>query len=215
MKVVCFSRYYTGGEEWNSCYYHSYKFVHALKGNPIKGYARVPVRGVSRRLQESNKGSAAEWFGQMAADYLEEAGSATGPLQMIPIPNSDCTVQEDTPRTIHLAQSVSANLTDAIVSDVLRFTEPMVSAHEGGPRSAEDIYEFLRLTDDGLPESPVILVDDVYTMGGHLRAAECVLREAGREVSLALCGGTSVHEPFDQPFGVFPYDLEEFNRGMF
>jgi pyrimidine operon attenuation protein/uracil phosphoribosyltransferase len=54
----------------------------------------------------------------------------------------------------------------------------------------------------GNVEGPIILVDDVWTLGGHLRAACWKLASPRRPIILASTVAHTTHEHVDQPVGV-------------
>lgn len=219
LAVVCFCGYYMNQavpsrqEDW-----HSYKWIQALKGKSINGYARVPVRGVSKKLTSENLSSAVEWFGLFVGDYLHSA-KLTGPFVVIPVPNSDCTVNSGVkPRTRRLAKIICDTLNDgSYMIDCLRWKKYLGSAREGGPREAEILYNNLVFVKGELDEledvdegTGVILVDDVTTSGGHLQACAARLNSVGIEVDIVLCGGKTVYDQTKAAFHTYEYTLEEY-----
>jgi hypothetical protein len=72
LTVISFTPYLSGksgvrriNDEWDA-----YKFIQALKGNTINGYASVPVLGHRYRLDSSNTERTLKWFGRMASNYI-------------------------------------------------------------------------------------------------------------------------------------------------
>ena len=77
----------------------------------------------------------------------------------------------------------------------------MVSAHNGGPRDPLVLYPALRLPNKWAASArPYVLVDDVMTSGGHIRACAAILRSQGADVRLAVCGAKA-----EQLFAGDPY----------
>ena len=65
MRIVAFAAYLTKTHRaWRNEDYNAYKFVRAVKGRVIKGYAWVPVGRGSQRLSQVNAGQAVIWFAQ-------------------------------------------------------------------------------------------------------------------------------------------------------
>jgi hypothetical protein len=88
----------------------------------------------------------------------------------------------------------------------LVFAEPQEKARKGGPRSAphlEDVYRII-----GNVEGPIILVDDVWTMGGHLKAACWKLASPRRSVILACTVAHTTHDHVDKPVDVQEHILD-------
>ncbi len=201
--VVCFCRYFAARHtKWRPEDFDAYKFVHALKGKDLNGYGYVPVAGVKKRLSNLNVSSAIDWFAIFVANYLTRK-KIKGPFAVVPIPNSSCTVSSSVrPHTRKLAKAICETLGDeSEVVDCLRWKKNLGSASaEGGPRDAEVLYGNLVLSakSDELPT--VILVDDVMTSGGHLKASAAKLRKAGANVVIAVCGGRTT---YDQDKGAF------------
>ncbi len=174
--------------EWNAL-----QFVRAIKRKPLRGYAHVPLpNGTRAYLDQSNATSAPEWFGQMAAARV--TWDRTGRLALVPIPDSPCALGTSVPsKTLGLAEALRAALpADKAAVDVLRWGEPMPSAHRaGGTRDPQELYSRLRLTSRKLPPGlpQIVLVDDVLASGGHLRAAAAFLTDCGGCVLAAVCAG--------------------------
>lgn len=183
LRVYCFCTYLTDiGGGWHGRDYDAHDFIHALKGRQLNGYAQIPVSGKSKRLDNTNLDKAIDWFGVMVADYLEEEG-IRNPPSLVPVPNSDSVVNAGSPRTARLARAIAKRLTrTSQVADVLRFERKMPSANQqGGTRDPEELYKRLVVTGD-ISRSPYVLVDDVLTSGGHLKACAARLRRAGAKV---------------------------------
>ena len=58
----------------------------------------------------------------------------------------------------------------------------------------------------------VVLVDDVLTLGGHLRACAAKLREEGADVLLGLCAARADQIPAKDPFAVRCEILSDLSR---
>ncbi len=171
-----------------------------LKGDPVNGYFELSVDGIAHRFDKSNVGQFLDLVPRaMAAAILPRfEGNAT----LVPIPNSHV-LRPDEPNfpTLKLATGMAAasggRLTAAVA---LVFKEPQEKARKGGPRGAAHLQEAYQIV--GNVEGPIILVDDVWTLGGHLRAACWKLASPRRPIILASTVAHTTHEHVDQPVGV-------------
>ena len=118
---------------------------------------------------------------------------------LVPIPNSSCTVRAtDPPRTIKMALALLRRIgsVDAIVADLLRWSEAMTPAHVGvGTRDPEDLFRRLRLRGPVPPDRRVVLIDDVMASGGHVRAAAAFLESEGATIVSAICAARADDSP--------------------
>jgi Phosphoribosyl transferase domain len=188
-------------EQWAALY-----FVKAIKRQPLRGYASVPLPdGTVAHLDERTCAQAPSWFAQMAATRIPWA---PGLRVLVPVPDAACGLSDDhVSKTVPLARALVAALPPgkATVRDVLRWAKAMPSTHQaGGTRDPQELYGRLRLAVPlSLDGSDVILIDDVMASGGHLRACAAFLRDGGANVVAAVCAGRADDtEPSNpSPFG--------------
>ena len=214
LRVVSFCSYLTSGERRPKDY-DTYKFVQAIKGCELNGYASVPVCGRSLHLNNRNRAETADWFAEMATDYLRGTAVKT-PLMLIPVPSSNMTVGASSDFTaLRLARAMAVRLNDGTeVHDCLRWSTAMEPAHDGGTRDARCLYSRLRLRPPVLETArarPVVLLDDVLTTGGHLRACAARLTTAGHpSPRLAMVVARTDWEPQPEAFQVREEELEDY-----
>jgi len=219
LSVSCLCGYLANASiRWRSEDYDSYKWIQALKGKELNKYALVPVRGETRRLSNENLPRAAQWFGELAADYLRKK-KISGPFAVVPVPNSSSVVESTVrPQTRKLARAICDELEDdSMVLDCLRWKKNLGSASkEGGPREAEILYGNLAFLSEALDELTegqefkVLLVDDVTTSGGHLRACAAKLKTKKVIVDAVICGGKTVYDQERRAFSIREYSLDEY-----
>jgi adenine/guanine phosphoribosyltransferase-like PRPP-binding protein len=100
-------------------------------------------------------------------------------------------------------------VTGSLVEARLWWKQFMQSSRRGGSRDPDYLRGNLVIGPTNHPKLPVVIVDDVCTSGGHLRATEATLRGSGSPVLFAACAGrTSEFEP-DEAFKIewTTYDL--------
>ena len=208
LSVISFATYkrppYSSNDE-----YHALKFIKAIKGKSFRGWAQVPVSGRNKLLEPVNAEDAIDWFAELAATEIVKLGLPS-PLILIPLPNSSSTVKNGKPpRTALLAAAIAAKLENAKVWDGLRWVEEMIPTHQEGTRDPQLLYDNLVITNT-LPKGTLILIDDVYTKGGHLQAAVARLAEKKGDCNLALCAGRTVLECQKQPFLILEEKISDF-----
>ena len=211
LPVYCFCWYRTGDGKRNQSEFDATKFIKAVKGKTFRGWADIPVPGLGvRRLRPENAADAIAWFGYFVADRIR----INGPVYLVPFPDSKCSLGGGRPPdTLPLARAASRRLgKDAPVLDVLRWTRPMPSCHdEGGSRDPDVLYPRLEVLSDWHGrEGSVVIIDDVLTSGGHLRAGARVLSDYGFEVEAALCVGRTTQEPVGNAFAPVTVHLEDY-----
>jgi len=210
LKVVSFVTYLVNGNVgWRDGDYNALKFVKAIKGLPVNMYAHVPVCGVIHRLNQNNAEESIGWFGEMGADYLVRQ-NLTGPLMLVPVPNSSCAVTINAePRTLLLAQAIAARVGNASVWDGMRWAMVLLPSSRGGTRDPQVLYDNLVVTKE-VPTGRIVLIDDVRTTGAHFLAALARLRERGASCSLALCAARRVNVQEQSPFSILEEEFPEF-----
>jgi hypothetical protein len=208
LSVISFATYLTRGP-WNDDDHHALKFVKAVKGKNFGGWAVVPVLGRNKELRAANAEDAIDWFAELAAAEIAKL-RISSPAILVPLPNSSSTVRnKNVSRTAMLAERIAAKLKNTKVWDGLRWAKEMTPTHQGGTRDPQKLYDNLVVTDNP-PKGTLILIDDVFTKGGHLQAAVARLAEKKAECKFAICAGRTVLESQEKPFLVYREELEEF-----
>jgi hypothetical protein len=160
-------------------------FIRAMKR---RGEAEPRLTKISRRctLDTRTQQELLDWFGRLAS-WVIEAKFYSQRLVLVPIPNSDCLVENGkVPRTRRLADAVTNNLPTATVFDCLRWTHEKPPSHLGGCRDPRKLFGLLALSH--VPScTNVVLMDDVVTTGAHLQAAAAKLSSVGVKCDYAIC----------------------------
>ncbi len=208
--AVCFCAYLTDiSLPWRRGDHNANKFIKAFKREPIKGFANILVGSTWHRLEESNRDSAVDWFGEMASAYIKRKHKVR-PLVFAPLPSSKCVANGGiVSPTYRLADAIASRLQGAVVWDGLRWSKTMTPSHKGGARDTAYFYKHLVITKT-LPHADIVVVDDVLTSGAHMRAVVAKLAEKNGKCSLALCAGRTVSDQVAKPFDLIEEKLEDF-----
>lgn len=189
--------------------YHAIKFIKAIKRYDFSGYAWIPAGGRARRLDESTKHLACDWFGEVAALGLWLPPGA--PVVLVPIPSSVATnpgmVLDSAP--CRLATAIAQRRQGVYVEPLLWWLEPMQSARSGGSRDGRFLASHLMVGQSSHDGAVAVLIDDVITSGGHMQAAEYVLRGSGLEVLYGVCAGRRTLVEEEQSFRMVQHEYEQ------
>lgn len=183
--------------------YDATHMVKATKGLELSpgAYTKVNISGRDVIINEANKDLAMDWFSEWAANHVRSL--ARPQKVVVPVPSSKTTLSSaPTFRTALIAPKIAALCPNTTAAPVLRFeSEQPNSREEGGTRSALEIHARLRFAGP-IPPGLLILVDDVFTSGGHFKAAVWALQDNGRDAKHALCCGRSTEQQMENPFSV-------------
>ncbi|ESY03893.1 hypothetical protein X753_21310 [Mesorhizobium sp. LNJC399B00] len=183
--------------------YNATLLVHAVKGKSINSsqYAHVKIGGSSVMITDGNKDRAMDWFGEWAAQYVRAQG--WGPKVLVPIPNRSAVIGSSAaPRTALIAHAVRRATSGAVVvADVLRWKRQLPKSTDIASRRPEVLLPDLVLTGK-LPVGTVVLVDDVFTSGGHAVASAWRLADQLKIPSCVISCGRTLHEQLPDPFAV-------------
>ena len=213
LKIRCQAQYLTSMvNEMRGGDYNATHLVKAVKGLPLhpNAYTVVQIGGHKVRITEKNKDKAIEWFAEWAVPLVDALGHQEKTL--VPIPSSSTVAKAPaTFRTAKLADEIAKRCsTPTQAFPFLRWKRPKPPARCGGTRDARLLYPNLSLSRE-LPSSDCVLVDDVYTTGGHLVASAWFLGNlAGKTVLGAVCCGRTSWQQLQDPFEV---DVERIEIG--
>lgn len=187
-------------EKWSSSDYAARNLVAALKRREFNGYSNIKVGQTNYHIDNTVEGQANALVvaSRVIAQKIQDAGYEAA--RVVPIPASDhidpC--GEFTGRRLAEAiQGINANFRAA---PVLYFNEVQLKSADGGTRDPHEIKQHLRIAGD--LDGPVVLLDDVCTTGGHLKAAARFLADLDHEVEDAFVVGRTAWEKPEKMFAV-------------
>ncbi|WP_294292056.1 phosphoribosyltransferase [uncultured Sphingomonas sp.] len=191
---------------WTNKDYRARNLVKGVKREAFRGFSEWHVRATRQVLRVENTANGQAVALRVATskllDLFNAAGIAAG--QLIPVPSSQTIAPGGDYTGARLARAVSGILQDVATTPVLYFDAPQPRAHDGGARRWQDVLPHLRGNTDGV-RSPAILIDDVMTSGGHLRACARFLQARGIEVQHAFVVGRTV---WQRPADMFSIPVE-------
>lgn len=192
--------------DWRDEDYASRFVTLAVKNdNRLKGRARIPFPDGARTVTVANKIEAVRYFVGWASAKLAEL-DIERPV-IIPIPGHSITPAATNFRNGALAAGIANIVPNAIAAPILRFREPVEKAQKGGPRGSLQLSSHMVLV-GGIPDGDIVLMDDVVSSGGHMRAARRIIETNNRQVTCALTCGRTVHQLVDDPFNLNPEELD-------
>jgi len=191
------------GTAWDTADWNAFKFAKALKGEPITGYANIKtVGGGWTKISAENTKPAFAIFGAWAGSIIKAAGIDAA--YVIPVPGSQCVAFDTDVKGRRLCEAIARHHPGVTADEAFHWSEAMEPAHKGGLRRKSELVPKLIIWDAMPKDRPVILVDDVATLHGHMKACAQVMRDHGHEVVLALAGAQTVHERPEHGMFNFP-----------
>lgn len=211
LHAVC---YYRGeSESWNGTWrnqdYAARNLVKAVKHLPFRGFTDLKtVSGKTRRVEndESGRKVALSYVAQLLASKITDAGYVNASVVPLPASSHVDPIAMFTGRRI--AEAIQQKNSAFVSAPILYFDRPLAkSAGGGGTRNAYAIQGHLRLAVSQTPQN-IVLLDDVCSTGGHLKAAARFLRKHGVEIRDAFVIGRTVWEKPASMFNVASEELE-------
>ncbi len=187
--VSCgYPSYEAAGTEWEDLDYRAWNLVKAIKGKPMNGHAlfgNLTVDGTPGGRMNAMRLAASD-----AVRRLTELG-LSAPL--VPVPASDHIEFEGDFTGRRIAAAIESANQQFLNRPVLKFDQVLTKASQGGTRDPAILANHLELN-PGTEFTQCILVDDVVTTGGHLKAAARKLAQSGIEVVGAYCVAKTVQD---------------------
>lgn len=181
--------------------------VRSLKGEAFNGYSDFRMGGKVYKISAADNEPAYALWANWAVTQLRAL--KIGKVTLVPVPSSVQVkfLQDTCP--VRMANAVAkVDPKIAAVGNFLRYRQKQPKSHsEGGTRDPNRIEPALecKITDTS---RPIVLVDDVMTTGGHLKAAARLLRRHGVTVEHVIVAGRTVWEVVPDPYIVEPADIE-------
>lgn len=188
--------------KWRDIDYKARNLVLASKGRQFNGFSmfgNVRVDSTPTGQSNARKIAAATITRKLMALGIETA-------QIVAVPSSSHTVL-GRPFVGSLITSIIGQANSAFTSrPVLHFNECQPKSSEGNGRNAQTIAAALRL---GAPldARPIILFDDVYTSGAHVRAVRHFLNARGYDVHSCHVIGRTVWDQPESMFAMPPFSI--------
>lgn len=213
LHVVCFSTYVAEESQQTSRHHDVRNFLLALRGQSIRGESAIPVGSDDRMLTNRNANDSIDWFGEMVSGYIDGC-HIQPPFSLVPVPTSKTTLESSAgPWTSLLAISIaSSGLDDVSIQDVLRWKQPL-SPPSQREQTVAELYDNLAVLQQLPPDSPVVLVDYLFTGSATLRACAARLHQQGARVLFALCAGRTATKSSHDPFTVVTGAVHRYEPG--
>lgn len=195
--------------DWENVHFRARNLVKGVKREQFGGYSDWRAKNKNQVLRQYSNEQGNKLALAVAASKLVDLFDAAGiqTALVVPVPSSQ-TINPGADYTgIRLAREIEARRPGLVATPVLYFDSPQPSAHDGGgERRWHMILPHLRGTPIAAA-GQVVLLDDVLTSGGHLRACRRFLDGKGRDPTDAFVIGRTVWERPADMFAVPPETL--------
>lgn len=195
----CYHLTTVGELKWRRADWASRAVVKGLKKDSFGGSCSVTIRGVTKTYDKSNIQDLVDFlmpaFGQRFTQDMK------GPIDIVPIPNSNMAVGAKGPfRIVELATAFAKGFgKDAAVVPAIRWAKVRTQAHKKKEYRHPDLFEpDMRLVIE--PARPVVLFDDVLTSGSQMIAAARLLLKNGVTPARGFVVARAVKEQYDDAF---------------
>lgn len=196
-------------------HWYAYHFCWGTKTGELRPKSRTKLFGDDGKIVTVGSDNAhlcrkafGKWLSAVATDHC--GGKAT----IIAVPSKDALEEgggcSRSNKMVEDACKGNANITPL---DAVRFTKEMAKAStQQGTRNPQELYEAMVVISKPTPGLKYILVDDIYTLGGHMKAALKRLEEAGFKIEIGAVCGMTVQDATGKAggSGVFEMDKEFF-----
>jgi hypothetical protein len=176
--------------------YAARNIVRGLKKEPFEGYSWLDVGGVLREFDTAN---IQEYIPGFVKDLGERLRAhVTGPISIVPIPNSNMAVGAAGPfRIVELAEEFARGYgSDTTVAPCIRWAQVRDPAHKTNEfRSPDLVQPDMRLVET--PQNTVVLFDDVMTSGSQMIAGARLLKDARFAPAFSVVGARAVKTQVD------------------
>lgn len=189
-------------DSWNQADFHAYKFVRAVKGKPFNGYAVVRQGGVDHHFENTVGGRAtALGIASRALAGILHGRMGLAEAAVVPVPASDHLEYGSEFTGSRIASAISALHAPYQAYPNITFDQVMQKAADGGTRDPAVLAGHMQLHYE-LPQLPIVLLDDVTSTHGHLKAAARLLRDSGYTIAGAVCVAQTVWQRPESMFGI-------------
>ncbi len=194
-------------KKWEPVHFQARNLVKGVKREAFGGYSEWVAQPSGRRLRqvanEAGNKLALSVASAKLAKMMDDAGIIDAYL--VPVPSSQTIAPGGDFTGARLVAAIHARRPGLVPAPILHFDKVQPRAHDGnGERRWQMIMPHLR-SGAFAPKSKVVLVDDVMTSGGHLRACARFLADQGVHVVDAFVIGRTVWE---RPIDMFKIPLE-------
>lgn len=168
---------------WQQFDWVALNLVKAIKHKSFNGTSRIPMKSgatVTIDSTENGRKRALSLLSTSIAKKIVSAGYSD--VLVIPIPASDHVAPGASFTGGRIANAIQAFNPKLIATPSLYFSQKLPKSSEGGGRDSALIEMKLRGGDDIPAGSEIVLLDDVFTTGAHMRAVTRYLRKKGHTV---------------------------------
>lgn len=175
-------------------HWYAYHFCMGTKYGELRPKSRTKLFGDDGKIVTVGAHNAhlcrkafGKWLSTLARDHC--GGEAT----VIAVPSKDALKDGGCgSRAYTMVEQACAEQANIHPLDAVRFTKVMAKASsQQGTRNPQELYDAMEVIAKPTRGVKYILVDDIYTLGGHMKAALKRLEEAGFNIEIgAVCGMT-------------------------